>query len=471
MFVCKQKGKLEEDDDQLEDDSYKRKKELDKEKLISNAIATNSGNLINNRNTNKSDNEDQFIISSANIKTDESKANKCDTTKEPLLDNQKQESSPAQSSRTSVVLDIGAAAPGAPTGLSDSPSGLKRDKQQPANENDKHQATVNIPELNVGLNSSDNNENLINLNEHDEQSATQQQNRQKLEVESVNITSSYSSSSSSSSSCSCSGSAKSAATQASTTVVNPVTTIDHRLSITSTASSTTLPTNALDAQAQIASAAAIKSNLNSINTINNRYKHFEKAKRNSINESTTTTTTTSSSAMTTTPKQTTPQPVNEFCQRINRLRFIDDSASSTALTSPAESLNHLHICNGSMNGSVSSLTKKQLQHKYLNSSNYMHHVNTSTSSSRTVSLPASSACSQSGSASSTPAIKAKRHFANGIKRQSNVKSSTDTICSDKEVSSQHHSSDSTGKFIKNKFQNHLSKLQYYTSQINKPNFV
>src|SRR5690606_23522805 len=36
--------------------------------------------------------------------------------------------------------------------------------------------------------------------------------------------------------------------------------------------------------------------------------------------------------------------INEFNLRINRLRFIDDSsASSTALTSPAESMQHIYL--------------------------------------------------------------------------------------------------------------------------------
>lgn len=167
-------------------------------------------------------------------------------------------------------------------------------------------------------------------------------------------------------------------------------------------------------------------NFNLNNTINNRYQHFEK-RRNSISSS---------------EKHTQPNiqiissknnlmnkedesAINEFNLRVNKLRFIDDSASSTALTSPAESMTHLYF-NCSNN---SSFIKKQQQqqHRLLGSS-----TSSSTSSSRTVSLPASSCCSQSGSAQSTPvtnrAIRANR--VQSIQRQANVKSSTDTLCSE-----------------------------------------
>ena len=159
--------------------------------------------------------------------------------------------------------------------------------------------------------------------------------------------------------------------------------------------------------------------LNKNNTITNRYQHFEKRKTNNqqnIN---------------------TNEEVYDFSCRINKLRFIDDSASSTALTSPAESLSHFYF------GSISSMNKQQqLQHRLLN--NYCspgnNGTNGSTSSSRTVSMPPSSNCSLSNSsAASTPAMSnrsSRPSITNRlvqIQRQSNVKSSTDTICSNSDI--------------------------------------
>jgi hypothetical protein len=225
-------------------------------------------------------------------------------------------------------------------------------------------------------------------------------------------------------------------------------------------------------------------NININNTINSRYKQFEKKKRNcSINSQTnsidammmnsnanptsTSTANQSSSSGSNTPPVNGAISINtniahretfDFTLRINKLRFIDDSASSTALTSPAESLNHLYFgpCSGgtlASNGSLSKKNKKilkqqQRQHNLLNSSNYppavctISHPNettdcATTSSSRTVSLPPSTNCSISNSACSTPAfnnpkLKSSR-LTNRmvmIKRQANVKSSSETLNSD-----------------------------------------
>ena len=202
-------------------------------------------------------------------------------------------------------------------------------------------------------------------------------------------------------------------------------------------------------------------NNNINNTINSRYKQFEKKKRNcsitsntmennNNNNSTQSNTTPINSAISVNTNL--PAEPYDFTLRINKLRFIDDSASSTALTSPAESMNHLYLIG--LNGSMSSLNRTKNNSKYkkslLNSSNYPPQIATTTaitaneleshttSSSRTISLPPSTNCSISNSASSTPAfnnprLNQSRCSSNRmamIKRQANVKSSTDTLNSD-----------------------------------------
>lgn len=218
-------------------------------------------------------------------------------------------------------------------------------------------------------------------------------------------------------------------------------------------------------------------------TIGQRYQEFEKKPKpvlqhcSSVSSSQTTVTTTSStststssSSPSTTPKilnglaaaasNNTSTPVSagaatasgggqavlievsEFSSRIQRLRFIDDSASSTALTSPAESLlhlNHLPGCAAAAASSVMSQHHKrshvplqpsikhhrqqqQQQHRYLDAAL----MRTSTSSSRTVSLPSSS-CSAS-QASTPPRVLPPSH--NLMQRQPNIESSTETLCSD-----------------------------------------
>jgi hypothetical protein len=200
-------------------------------------------------------------------------------------------------------------------------------------------------------------------------------------------------------------------------------------------------------------------NNNINNTINSRYKQFEKKKRNcsiSSNNNNNMENINNTSTQSNTPPINSAISVNtnlqaepyDFTLRINKLRFIDDSASSTALTSPAESMNHLYLIG--LNGSMSSLNRTKNNSKYkqslLNSSNYPPQIATTTneleshttSSSRTISLPPSTNCSISNSASSTPAfnnprLKQSRLSTNRmamIKRQANVKSSTDTLNSD-----------------------------------------
>lgn len=202
----------------------------------------------------------------------------------------------------------------------------------------------------------------------------------------------------------------------------------------------------------------IKTNKNRTLTIGQRYHEFDKVKqhRSSISSSSHTTTSTENSSGTAAalsrhhpPPAPTPVliEVSEFSNRINRLRFIDDSASSTALTSPAESLLHLNYLHHHNNQNPHKMKQNnkhhhnQQQHKYLLSNTA---TTTSTSSSRTISLPASS---QSCSASSTPQIGGYSSnrcnntrvmaMMNGptitgssIQRQPNVKSSTDTLCSE-----------------------------------------
>ena len=151
--------------------------------------------------------------------------------------------------------------------------------------------------------------------------------------------------------------------------------------------------------------------LNQNNTITNRYHQFERRK-NSSNYSN--------------------EEIYDFSSRINNLRFIDDSASSTALTSPAESLSRLYF------GSANSLNKQQqFQHRFLNNycSNNQNGIggSSSTSSSRTVSIPASSNCSVSNSTTSTPNRSNRSNRLIQIQRQSNVKSSTDTLCSNSSI--------------------------------------
>ena len=158
------------------------------------------------------------------------------------------------------------------------------------------------------------------------------------------------------------------------------------------------------------------------NTVMCRYKNFEK-KRNSITS--TTLSSDQSDANKTTANANKEQPtgqVFDFGSRINKLRFIDDSASSTALTSPAESINHYHL----------GQHQQQQQHRFLNSNNFKKNGSNSTSSSRTVSLSVStnnsSCCSTPlGSVTKRPSL---TNRAVVIKRQENVKSSTENLSND-----------------------------------------
>ncbi len=91
--------------------------------------------------------------------------------------------------------------------------------------------------------------------------------------------------------------------------------------------------------------------------------------------------------------------------RLNTFRFIDDSASSTALTSPCESSTHLYANAIKPYATNKLFHRQQQQHRLLNASNFKQTTPTSktasTSSSRTVSEQScSSSCSTS--TSSTP---------------------------------------------------------------------
>ena len=160
-------------------------------------------------------------------------------------------------------------------------------------------------------------------------------------------------------------------------------------------------------------------NHNINNTISSRYQHFERRKSSSAN---------STHLMNTNDNVSIQacEEIFDFGLRINKLRFIDDSASSTALTSPCESMSHLYGFNKHV---------PQQQHKLLNSYAYGSNnsqLSVSTSSSRTVSM----APSTNGSCASTPVSISNKAFINNqkrmlvpVQRQDNIKSSTETICS------------------------------------------
>ena len=107
-------------------------------------------------------------------------------------------------------------------------------------------------------------------------------------------------------------------------------------------------------------------NLN--NTINSRYQHFDRSRNNKLastaNNSNSSTNTKNSSISTN--LNSFGEEIFDFSLRINKLRFIDDSASSTALTSPAESISNFF---SHFNTSMSRQHKPQQQHNKLISSN------------------------------------------------------------------------------------------------------
>ena len=96
--------------------------------------------------------------------------------------------------------------------------------------------------------------------------------------------------------------------------------------------------------------------------------------------------------------------------RIDKLKFIDDSAPSTTLASPSESINRFHF----------GRHPQQHQHRFLNSNNYKKTVaesnfeSNSTNTSRTVSLSVSAI---SSSCCSTPmgSIDKNQNVADSIK--------------------------------------------------------
>lgn len=168
-------------------------------------------------------------------------------------------------------------------------------------------------------------------------------------------------------------------------------------------------------------------NLNLNNTISSRYQHFERRKSSASSNQ--------NDSSSGNASANTCEEIFDFNLRVNKLRFIDDSASSTALTSPAESINHIY----NFVNKTSHLP--QQQHKLLNSYNFAGtssqlsvSTSSSTSSSRTVSI----APSTSGSSASTPVsnssftnrqLNSTKRMLMPIQRQENVKSSTETLCS------------------------------------------
>ena len=193
-------------------------------------------------------------------------------------------------------------------------------------------------------------------------------------------------------------------------------------------------------------------NYNFNNTITCRYRQFDK-KRNS-NTSTTTSIDQNEKKMKNIYSPNPNVSNYDFGTRINSLRFIDDSASSTALTSPAESLNHCFF--------------GQQQHRLLNSSNYKNSCpgSNSTSSSRTMSLSAStnvSSCCSTPIGTTNKRVSLTNREVN-IKRQENVKSSTDTLSNNPtdnptiSSSSYSHSTNSKHQIMQLQHQNLTSSL-------------
>ncbi len=153
--------------------------------------------------------------------------------------------------------------------------------------------------------------------------------------------------------------------------------------------------------------------INSANTIASRYKNFERQ----INSST------SSNINSDQNKLMIKNNSVDFGSRIDKLKFIDDSAPSTTLASPAESMNRFHF----------GRHPQQHQHRFLNSNNYKKPVadsnleSNSTNTSRTVSLSVSAI---SSSCCSTPmgSIDKNQNMPESIKSltEGNNKTSTST---------------------------------------------
>ncbi len=183
-----------------------------------------------------------------------------------------------------------------------------------------------------------------------------------------------------------------------------------------------------------------KDKVQQINTITCRYKQFER-ERNSFNS-----TNNNNEKTEKNQKASNSNQSFDFGSRINKLRFIDDSASSTALTSPAESLSHFHF----------GQRQQQQQHLFLKSNNYKNsgsHVEpTSTDTSRTVSLSAST---NPSSCCSTPigSINKRQGLTNNItKINQNIKLSTEKVEKCKSDENNRSSISSTSSFS-NKLQN------------------
>jgi hypothetical protein len=183
------------------------------------------------------------------------------------------------------------------------------------------------------------------------------------------------------------------------------------------------------------------------NTIICRYKQFER-ERNSFNNSNNSNNTNNNNDKTEKNQKTSNNNNQsfDFGSRINKLRFIDDSASSTALTSPAESLSHFQF----------GQRQQQQQHLFLKSNNYKNsgsHVEpNSTDTSRTVSLSAST---NPSSCCSTPmgSINKRQGLANNIaKINPNIKLSAKKV--EKCISDENNrSSISSTSSFSNKLQN------------------
>ena len=124
-------------------------------------------------------------------------------------------------------------------------------------------------------------------------------------------------------------------------------------------------------------------------------------------------------------------PTNDFSLRINKLRFIDESASSTALQSPAESMLHINAHFGSNRGQV-------FQHTHLNSYNVDRFANKNNASA----LNGSDGNGSSGRLVNNRLVK--------IHRQANVRSSSDTWCSDDSKSASQVLSNLSGEMLERK---------------------
>ena len=185
-------------------------------------------------------------------------------------------------------------------------------------------------------------------------------------------------------------------------------------------------------------------NLN--NTINSRYQHFEKSRNKLVSTANNSNSSANSNNSSLASKNLNSfgEEIFDFSLRINRLRFIDDSASSTALTSPAESINNFFSHFNNNNNNINRQHKPQQQHNKLHCNSGLatlsHHnsqLSVNTSSSRTISMVPSSTNESCASTPGSGSIGAGLHLPSSnskrmlvpIKRQENVKSSTETICS------------------------------------------